>query len=1135
MNGISDGVAHASPAQVTTSKRHTGSGISSYSPLSTLARQYEGHCLLLFVKASSSCCLEGGVEYILKNKKASLSTTTAEDTNRPRLNSAGSTTSASSTASDPFSFLGEEEAAPAAATTTTGQPKKGLGRFLKQVAKTTSAQLERQVQNLAIRADGGKNPDLLAVGVYLPDNTLYSLTESKPLPVEAPRGLSFQIPLRVPTAGSISLKLWIRSGAALLGKSAKNYPLGQSSILQVDQLRAALANKKVASLNISLQSDWVLDGQLQLAVRPDVKFPPLAGRGWSLCDPSQACYTPSSLFHLPLHQAYVFGDNMGVERTTESTVVLPIATAWARLAAPAAQISLQHAQAVSAAIARHRHDSAAGEYALCQVQIMGGLQVVSQQTTPPSATLSVTWQRPDSIFETELGGAVRLPTTVADKDTAVHSVSFFPKPCRVGVLPAVMKVTPRPAAGFYLGSLRLQISVPTKIAALVAENPFEPTAAALANASAHEVWDCIVSLDVLDATQHNIPLQYPVWTATGDHVGHMTLVVSVGMEQQPQPQNPPLPAAGGLVSLVGLHQQSDMVLPALDFDPIASYAGDPDRERRRQQLATMGYFCTPGYMEQHLTSVRAPDVLNWQERSLRYRAALQTAMDQTSTEQPAAHEDKTPKPFRPSSSRNELLLAGIPFNVHTASLSLDPLMDSSATSKGAVFYNMTCGAPADHARGFASVFPKKEQAAASGGLNSPVGPVSGGLRRLEAKRLEIAALIENLQTTLTMSIANYFVEKRQINRSTQQATHVPPRHNELADLRWKLFEAVQSWHHVTWICAMRRSVAFSQALGIATSSYLASLSDPVKCWQWPAQWAQNGYLVSFEGLLSAAGKELGMIEDASVGIAMLSMVNVVIVSDNGSTAACESSVPVPKSPYLKWIKLIPSGANPKVEYTLQIGMVNSYYERRIPDALKNGTPVRLYPLLFEVGVDIRQWGAHAGSNMKTQIQSNLQNNATNPEKATSPTVGGGLLDDEDDDVGVTDDDVLVQLNSQAFQKLNAYAHALSPVTTGEKTHPMLATLYQHIVSSAGKINHDIVDEAATLAQQLGGGGVVFCKSGKDRTAMHVTYKQAQFANRQDKNSEPESVPENTTLADATLMRVYGTRLPICEKNVGQAK
>jgi hypothetical protein len=429
--------------------------------------------------------------------------------------------------------------------------------------------------------------------------------------------------------------------------------------------------------------------------------------------------------------------------------------------------------------------------------------------------------------------------------------------------------------------------------------------------------------------------------------------------------------------------------------------------------------------------------------------------------------------------------------------------------------------------------------------NSPV-PASGGLRRLKAARNALAEEIMGQQTMLTMSIANYFMEQRK----KRPVTHVPANHVELQQLRWKLFESVQCLHHLTWTCAMRQASVFSQALGIAVSSYLSALSDPVKLQgdQRPQQWVRHGYLVSYEGLLSAAGKELGMIEDASAGIDMLRLVRIVLVPDDGKIVS--SRVPIPFSAYLKWIHLSatppPPGAAP--EYVLQIGIVPSYYDQRIPNSLKNGSAVRFYPILFEVGVDIFQAAANAGSNMSKNMSSTAN---------CEPETAGSILDEEDD-TGVTDEDELVQLNYEAFQKLEAYAQAVSPATPIQatstyQTHPMLVTLFQHIVSSSGKMNHDILDEAAIIAQQLSGGGVVFCKSGKDRTAMHITYKQAQFAyhfkrqqmQKQDPNvangvsgssfDVASDVAASTILQDARLIRLYGTRLPICEKNVGQAK
>jgi hypothetical protein len=58
--------------------------------------------------------------------------------------------------------------------------------------------------------------------------------------------------------------------------------------------------------------------------------------------------------------------------------------------------------------------------------------------------------------------------------------------------------------------------------------------------------------------------------------------------------------------------------------------------------------------------------------------------------------------------------------------------------------------------------------------------------------------------------------------------------------------------------------------------------------------------------------------------------------------------------------------------------------------------------------------------------------------------------------------------------------------------------------------------------------------------MHVTYKQAAFI-RQYRDQHlashgDASKPDHeSTLEIASLLRTYGTRLPICEKNVGQAK
>lgn len=114
------------------------------------------------------------------------------------------------------------------------------------------------------------------------------------------------------------------------------------------------------------------------------------------------------------------------------------------------------------------------------------------------------------------------------------------------------------------------------------------------------------------------------------------------------------------------------------------------------------------------------------------------------------------------------------------------------------------------------------------------------------------------------------------------------------------------------------------------------------------------------------------------------------------------AVGVQGSPFLKWVNLFSSGQGSQRQFLLQVGVDSTYYQNQIPPCLKNGTAVQLYPLLFQVGVDIRQWGAHAGSNLM---------------KNGKQETNGALVDDEDDDIGVVDDDVLVALNFEALRKV----------------------------------------------------------------------------------------------------------------------
>ncbi len=146
--------------------------------------------------------------------------------------------------------------------------------------------------------------------------------------------------------------------------------------------------------------------------------------------------------------------------------------------------------------------------------------------------------------------------------------------------------------------------------------------------------------------------------------------------------------------------------------------------------------------------------------------------------------------------------------------------------------------------------------------------------------------------------------------------------------------------------------------------------------------------------------------------------------------------------------------------------------------------------------------------------------------------------------------------------MNAYAHlvnptnpnltvALAPVPVFDlfeqqqqvqllPVHPTLVLFGEAIKASAGKMEHSVLDRAAVACQRFNGGSTVFCKSGKDRTAMQVTFKQAQFVQqfivgKEGILLEDTPISYDEVVAKSTLMQKHGTHIPICEKNAGEPK
>lgn len=190
------------------------------------------------------------------------------------------------------------------------------------------------------------------------------------------------------------------------------------------------------------------------------------------------------------------------------------------------------------------------------------------------------------------------------------------------------------------------------------------------------------------------------------------------------------------------------------------------------------------------------------------------------------------------------------------------------------------------------------------------------------------------------------------------------------------------------------------------------------------------------------------------------------------------------SQFLSALQTHPNVSGINTQYKLEIALDPSYFQTHVPAPLR-GSAIRFVPVLFQMGVDIRQWGANAGRNVTTQIKDRtkappgVDDCCADVEVNDEPICG--LIDDGDDDDegGRADTEILVTLNREGFSKLNVYAHTINPTSTTPPSvstlsleqmqslpaHPLLSVLSDTVRASAGKMEHGVLDHAATACQR----------------------------------------------------------------------
>jgi hypothetical protein len=645
---------------------------------------------------------------------------------------------------------------------------------------------------MAIRADGGKNRDWVSLSCeYLADgnspevnsNMCRALGQSisevclaKTEWIQLPQECVFSIPLSLPDLSFItkdvllSMKMYIRSGA-LLNIVKREYCLGEctvrySQIVDMVQRRNRV-NLPLTKGMLAEMSNEVPAALTMMAV-PRMKFVRPCNRGWSLTEPSS---TKNAMFQLPLDQSYAFpiDDSSALstahrltalnpssstvlianERTVESTLVLPLATAVSRLAAESARQSVQIARLAAERAMRRESlqcyaisdENDIADAALndgCAYVELGVVALLLQNGGLP-ASASMAFQRCDSIFEETLVGGFSLPIM----DTAAgEALMKDPTPMREA---AVKRFCPRVYTGDLVedgGDALLPGVVGTSLHGYVGS---VRVVGSLNNSSSESSLGGVMStiegvvplepyLNPDTQRPDKVPVLAPAVDAnTGKVVGKFLFLLRVRtqtfvkrLETTPDPKN-------GLISTIGLNTLTEGMGMSYQLDNVVSENAMGVRQR---QVATMGAFLTSNYLKYHAEQ-RANDAAVLQHRFEKYYNSVMSGVSsdvvlEDDSDVPL-FKRRTPRPFRPSNSRQDALLAGIGFNVHVQSMTLHLLQDGWEGVPAAVTASVTHGAPADHARGF-GVFGNDD------GESTIVA--RGGLRRLESARLEYAREVD---------------------------------------------------------------------------------------------------------------------------------------------------------------------------------------------------------------------------------------------------------------------------------------------------------------------------------------------------------------------------------------------------------
>ncbi|XP_038055582.1 inositol polyphosphate-4-phosphatase type I A-like isoform X2 [Patiria miniata] len=291
----------------------------------------------------------------------------------------------------------------------------------------------------------------------------------------------------------------------------------------------------------------------------------------------------------------------------------------------------------------------------------------------------------------------------------------------------------------------------------------------------------------------------------------------------------------------------------------------------------------------------------------------------------------------------------------------------------------------------------------------------------------------------------------------------------------------EEYHNLSFLQSVqcRRDIVFSQALTALVTGVMIKFRENIYSKVFMNQMSSLGILAHFEGLISTHGDEMGMLEDFAVGIHDLVCVTFKIVK---TSTEIDDTMPVltgTRSNVVVMVPVLPS------------------MTPAIPEELLSGQPIKVYPVLFNIGV--------------------------NEEQTMAEIFGDTSLQDT--------------INQDNLQKLDNYYSRLVhmiPHKDWRESHSsvsldvLMSSLRHHISTKKNK-NVEILHISSQLARRLDGIRFTSCKSAKDRTAMSVTLEECMIL--QDEHQLHSQM--FTHLLDT--MRSEGTRRDNTRKNVGVPK